>query len=70
MRMQLSVQKKKAGYDAVEIHGAGYYLVAQFFSSTANQRTDEYGGNAYNRARFACNIIRKIKNAAAKIFLS
>ena len=54
----------------MEIHGAGYYLVAQFFSSTANQRTDEYGGNAYNRARFACNIIRKIKNAAAKIFLS
>lgn len=52
---------KQAGYDAVEVHGAGYYLVAQFFSATANLRTDEYGGNAFNRARFACNIIRKIK---------
>lgn len=56
-----SVRAKKAGYDAVEIHGAGYYLVAQFFSETANRRTDEYGGSPYNRARFACNIIRKIK---------
>lgn len=43
------------------MHGAGYYLVAQFFSATANLRTDEYGGSAENRARFACNIIRKIK---------
>lgn len=63
-----AVRAKKAGYDAVEIHGAGYYLVAQFFSSTANQRTDEYGGNAYNRARFACNIIRKIKERCGKDF--
>ena len=63
-----AVRAKAAGYDAVEIHGAGYYLVAQFFSSTANQRTDEYGGTVYNRARFACNIIRKIKARCGKDF--
>lgn len=40
----------------------------QFLSSTANIRTDEYGGNPENRVRFHLNIIRKIKELCGKDF--
>ena len=50
----------KAGFDGVEIHGAHGYLVDQFLQDTANRRTDIWGGNIENRARFALEVIRKI----------
>lgn len=43
--MSIRAAKKKAGFDGVEIHAVGYYLGQQFLSSTANVRTDEYGGS-------------------------
>lgn len=42
-----------AGFDGVELHGTSGYLSLQFLHSSTNQRTDEYGGNAASRARFA-----------------
>ena len=45
-----------AGADGVEIHGANGYLVQQFLSSNANQRTDDYGGNITDRTRFAVEV--------------
>lgn len=52
---------KQAGFDAVEVHGAHGYLVGAFASPFSNMRADEYGGSTRNRARFACEIVRAIK---------
>ena len=56
-----AVRCKKAGYDAVELHGAHGYLIAQFFSKYYNRRTDEYGGPVENRCRFVAEIIAGIR---------
>jgi 2,4-dienoyl-CoA reductase-like NADH-dependent reductase (Old Yellow Enzyme family) len=51
----------QAGFDVVEIHGAHGYLIHQFLSATANQRTDEYGGSLENRMRFAVEVARGVR---------
>ena len=53
---------KAAGFDAVEIHGAHGYLIAQFLSPYANKRTDEYGGSFERRMRFAVEVIQCVRN--------
>ena len=57
-----ALRAKRAGYDAVEIHGAHVYLLAHFLYKHMNKREDDYGGSVENRARFAVEIIRRIKN--------
>lgn len=42
----------KAGFDAIEIHSAHGYLIAEFLSRHANRRQDKYGGSFDNRCRF------------------
>ncbi|MFD0898519.1 NAD(P)/FAD-dependent oxidoreductase [Loigolactobacillus binensis] len=59
---------KNNGFDAVEIHGAHGYLVAQFLSPQVNKRTDEYGGSIRGRAKFACDIIHNIKQKCGADF--
>ncbi|WP_368652013.1 NADPH dehydrogenase NamA [Ornithinibacillus sp. 4-3] len=53
---------KIAEFDIVEIHAAHGYLINQFLSPLANQRTDEYGGNRENRYRFLKEIIEAIRS--------
>jgi len=52
---------KKAGWKGVQIHGAHGYLVSQFLSTLTNLRTDQWGGSLENRARFALEIYRNIR---------
>ena len=52
---------KSLGFDAVEIHGAHGYLVAQFLSPFANKRTDKYGGSFDGRLRFAVEVVKCVR---------
>lgn len=52
---------EKAGYDVVEIHAAHGYLFHQFYSSLANERTDEYGGSFENRIRFLLEVTEVVR---------
>lgn len=63
-----AVRAKMAGFDGVEVHGAHGYLVAQFLSKSTNKRVDEFGGTNTGRAKFACEIIRNIKEKCGKEF--
>ena len=47
---------KAAGFDGVELHGANGYLVDQFLRDGTNRRTDRYGGDVANRARFLLEV--------------
>ncbi|WP_430408453.1 alkene reductase [Kordia sp.] len=42
----------EAGFDGVEVHSSNGYLFHQFFTKCSNTRTDNYGGNIENSARF------------------
>jgi N-ethylmaleimide reductase len=53
----------KAGFDGVELHGANGYLVEQFLNPHVNNRTDSWGGNIANRARFTIRTLQEISNA-------
>ena len=67
--VKASIRAKKAGFDGIEIHGAHFYLVSDFLSPIFNKRTDEYGGNDENRARFLVEIIEKIRKAVGNDFI-
>jgi 2,4-dienoyl-CoA reductase-like NADH-dependent reductase (Old Yellow Enzyme family)/thioredoxin reductase len=56
-----AVRCKKAGVDAVELHGGHGYMIQQFLSPNTNLRTDEYGGSFDNRLRFVTEIIQGIR---------
>ncbi len=63
-----AVRTRKAGLDGVLVHGTHGYLINQFLSPYTNRRTDEYGGSDENRARFAIEIIKGIKEACGPDF--
>lgn len=52
---------RDAGFDAVQIHGAHAFLVAQFLSPYTNRRTDEWGGTLENRLRFHSEVYKAIR---------
>ena len=54
------------GYDAIEIHAAHGYLLHQFLSPVANQRTDDYGGSLENRMRFTLEIVDRVRAVIPK----
>jgi N-ethylmaleimide reductase len=48
------------GFDGVEVHSANGYLLHQFLSTNANQRTDQYGGSIDNRMRMPLEVVRAV----------
>ena len=57
---QAAVLAVKAGFDMVQVHGDR--MCGSFSSSIFNHRTDQYGGSAENRARFAIESIASIRS--------
>ena len=51
----------KAGFDAIELHGAHGYLISEFLSSLSNKREDEYGGSVANKARFLKEVLEAVR---------
>lgn len=56
------------GFDAVEIHAGHSYLLSQFLSPLTNKRTDEFGGSAENRARFARLVLEEVRKQVGPFF--
>lgn len=51
---------KIAGFDGIEIHAAGGYLIDTFLQSQTNHRQDQYGGNPANRYRLLGEVIQAV----------
>jgi NADPH2 dehydrogenase len=51
----------RLGIDALELHGAHGYLLHQFLSPLANQRTDQYGGSLENRMRYPLEVYDAVR---------
>ena len=64
-----AVLAREAGYDGVEIMGSEGYLINEFLSPATNLRTDDFGGDAAKRMRFAVEIVRRVREAVGKDFI-
>jgi 2,4-dienoyl-CoA reductase-like NADH-dependent reductase (Old Yellow Enzyme family) len=53
----------RLGFDGLELHAAHGYLLHQFLSPVANQRSDEYGGSLANRVRFPLEVFDAVRAA-------
>jgi 2,4-dienoyl-CoA reductase-like NADH-dependent reductase (Old Yellow Enzyme family) len=52
---------ERLGIDALELHFAHGYLIHQFLSPIANQRTDQYGGSLHNRMRYPLELFEAVR---------
>jgi len=57
-----------AGFNGVSVHGAFGWILSEFLSPNLNDRTDKYGGNVQNRARFTLEVIEGIRRACGPMF--
>jgi len=51
----------RLGFQAIELHAAHGYLLHQFLSPLANQRSDAYGGSLENRMRFPLEVFDAVR---------
>jgi len=58
---QAARRAREAGFDFVEIHAAHGYLLHQFLSPLANQRSDQYGGSFENRVRVTLEVVDEVR---------
>jgi N-ethylmaleimide reductase len=49
-----------AGFDGIQLQAGFVYLIQQFMHKLTNLRTDEYGGNIENRARFLFEVLEAV----------
>jgi 2,4-dienoyl-CoA reductase-like NADH-dependent reductase (Old Yellow Enzyme family) len=58
-----AVVATEAGFDSIEVHVGHNYLLSAFLSPKLNRRDDGFGGNVENRARFARQVLRAVREA-------
>lgn len=49
-----------AGFDMIELHGAGGYLISQFLSPFTNRNPYRWGGDLERRSRFPLAVVRSV----------
>ncbi len=57
-----AARARKAGFRALNIHGAHGYLIHSFLSPLSNTREDDYGGSLENRMRFALEVADAVRS--------
>lgn len=62
-----AVRAEKAGFDLIQFNGDR--LIGMFCSPIMNTRTDTYGGSVRNRARFAIEVVEKVRSAVPEMAL-
>jgi 2,4-dienoyl-CoA reductase-like NADH-dependent reductase (Old Yellow Enzyme family)/nucleotide-binding universal stress UspA family protein len=65
---EAAARAQRAGFDAIELHGANGYLLCGFLSSFTNRTQDDFGGSFQNRTAFPIAVVREIKRKLAKDF--
>jgi 2,4-dienoyl-CoA reductase-like NADH-dependent reductase (Old Yellow Enzyme family) len=55
-----------AGFDSIEVHVGHNYLLSAFLSPKLNRRDDAFGGSVENRARFARQVLRAVREAVGE----
>jgi 2,4-dienoyl-CoA reductase-like NADH-dependent reductase (Old Yellow Enzyme family) len=59
---------KEAGFDGVQIHSSGGYLLASFLSPLTNRRKDEWGGDEKRRFHLFEEIYKSVRSAVGDDF--
>lgn len=60
---------KRAGFKMCMIHGGHGNLISQFASTLYNKRKDDYGGSLENRARFALEVLGRVRQLCGEDFV-
>lgn len=55
------------GIEAIELHAAHGYLLHEFLSPVANQRSDAYGGSLENRMRFPLEVFDAVRKVTTGV---
>ena len=63
-----ALRAKQANFDAVEVHCAHNYMIANFLSPFFNSRSDEYGGSYENRSRLLREVLTEVRKRVGPDF--
>jgi len=66
---QAALRACEIGFDGVEYHFAHGFTLCKFLDASYNRRTDQYGGDALNRARILTQVLPEIRNHTHKNFI-
>ena len=61
--VEAAKRARDVGFDIVYVYGGHSYLPMQFLSAFYNHRSDGYGGNFENRARFWLELLEAVRGA-------